>query len=721
VGSGGLDLPLARAAQSGERTARRCRRRTATARQVAARASAPARIGDLAGVGTETAERFAELGIRTPLDLLNDFPYRYEDLRFPTPSTQLGNSESEQNAVGHIVWVRERRARQLAIVEAELRDDEGTFIATWFGRKYLIGTLKKGMRLFVRGRVQRTLAGAKINVSTHRVLSEDEAYQGELVPVYSASKTLTSRKIHQVIERNLPRLLPLAGEEPLPAAVLREKDFPPLHEAYRSLHAPQTPDEARRARERFIFTEFLALALAAQIKRRARASEHTAEKLLAAPTLLAEFERELPFPLTGAQRRVIGEIWADMAQDAPMNRLLQGDVGSGKTLVAAAAILNAARSGVQSALMAPTEILAAQHAAKLAPLLLPFGITVEAVFGSQSAKARAGAVNKLASGEALVAVGTHALLTESVDFKRLGLAIIDEQHRFGVQQRARLRAKGAAPHTLHMTATPIPRTLAQSIYADLDVSTIDELPPGRTPIETFALRRSRLHLAYEFVEKNVAQGHQAYIVAPAIEESELDITSVVAEAQRLQNDVFPHLKLGLLHGRMSAKEKEDVMQRFARNELQVLVATTVIEVGVDVPNASVMVILDAQRYGLAQLHQLRGRVGRGAAKSYCLLIAPDEAGEVERLQVLTESTDGFKIAEADLQLRGAGEFAGTAQSGRTEFRFGDIVRDFALYKEASALAASLIGADPTLSRPQHAGLRALIDGEPSARAMLLSS
>ncbi len=633
----------------------------------------------------------------------------------------LGGTDGEQNAVGRIIWVRERRARHLAIVEAELQDESGSFVATWFGRTYLIGALKKGVRLFVRGRVQRTLAGAKMNVSTHRTLAEDESYHGELVPVYSASKTLTSRKIHQVISRNLAQLLRLAGEEPLPASILRERAFPPLEQAYRALHAPKTPEEAEKARERFIFTEFLALALAAQLKRLERVSEHTAEKLRAAPTLLADFERELPFPLTDAQRRVIAEIWGDMAQDAPMNRLLQGDVGSGKTLVAAAAILLAARSGVQSALMAPTEILASQHAAKLAPLLLPFRITVEAVLGSQGAKARASAVGKLASGEALVAVGTHALLTEGVDFKRLGLAIIDEQHRFGVQQRARLRAKGAAPHTLHMTATPIPRTLAQSIYADLDVSVIDELPPGRTPIETFALRRSRLHLAYEFVEKNVALGHQAYIVAPAIEESEHDLTSVVAEAERLQNDVFPHLKLGLLHGRMSARDKEDVMQRFSRNELHVLVATTVIEVGVDVPNASVMVVLDAQRYGLAQLHQLRGRVGRGAAKSYCLLIAPDEAGEAERLQILTESTDGFKIAEDDLQLRGAGEFAGTAQSGRAEFRFGDIVRDFDAYKEASMLAARVVQEDPQLAKPGNAGLRSLIEGEPSARAMLLSS
>ena len=694
------------------------------------------RISDLAGVGKETADRFAELGIHTPQDLLNDFPFRYEDLRFPTAAAELGlrqhfdrahgdkgNGEStpEENAVGRIVWVRERRARNLAIVEAELQDESGTFIAKWFGRSYLLGAFKKGMRLFVRGRVQRTLAGAAMNVSTHKVLADGESYHGEVVPIYSASKSLTSRKIRQVVARNLQKLLQIAGDEPLPPALLKEKRFPALHDAYRALHAPQSPEEALQARERFIFTEFMALALAAQVKRRARISDRNAQALQVAPTLLTEFERELPFPLTGAQRRVIAEIWQDMAQDAPMNRLLQGDVGSGKTLVAAAAILLAARNGVQSALMAPTEILAAQHAAKLAPLLLPFGIAVEAVFGSQTAKARASAVAKLASGEAAVAVGTHALITENVEFARLGLAIIDEQHRFGVQQRARLRAKGTAPHTLHMTATPIPRTLAQSVYADLDASVIDELPPGRTPIETFALRRTRLHLAYNFVRKNVAAGHQAYIVAPAVEDSELDITSVVSEAERLQNDVFPDLKLGLLHGRMPARDKDSVMQRFARNELQVLVSTTVIEVGVDVPNASVMVVLDAHRYGLAQLHQLRGRVGRGAAKSFCLLIAPDEAGEVERLNVLTESTDGFVIAEEDLRLRGPGEIAGTAQSGVAQFRVADLVRDIDVYRDAKAVAERLIATDPQLARSENAGLKALLDGEPSARAMLMSS
>ncbi len=683
------------------------------------------RIADLAGVGKETAERFAELGIRTQEDLLNDFPFRYDDLRFPTPAREIAmraaNGDlSEINAIGTIGRVRERRARNLAIVEADVHDETGSFLAKWFGRRYLMGTLKEGMRVFVRGRPVRGLTPS-LNVSTHKVLAEEESYQGELVPIYPAGKTLTSRKIHQVVQRNLSRLLLLAGDDPLPPGLLQEKKFPPLRDSYRALHAPRSPEEAEGARTRFVFTEFLALAIAAEMKRRARLADSSAQALDVAPSLLADFERELPFPLTGAQRRCISEIWGDMARVSPMNRLLQGDVGSGKTLVAAAAIVLAARNGMQSALMAPTELLAAQHAAKLAPLLVPFGITLEAVFGSQTGKSRANAVAKLASGEAGVAVGTHALITESVEFARLGLAVIDEQHRFGVQQRARLRAKGVAPHTLHMTATPIPRTLAQSVYADLDASVIDELPPGRTPIATFVLRRARLPLAYDFVRKNIARGGQAYIVAPAIDESESDLTSVVAEAERLQNDVFPDLKLGLLHGRMSARDKDDVMQRFVRNEVQVLIATTVVEVGVDVSNATVMVILDAQRYGLAQLHQLRGRVGRGAAESYCLLVAPDEAEEIERLDILTNSTDGFVIAEEDLRLRGPGEIAGTAQSGLAEFRVADLVRDIAVYREAKRTAETLLSEDPGLSQPSNAGLRRLIEGEPSARAMLLSS
>lgn len=680
-------------------------------------------IAELAGVGKETAAKFGELSIRTAEDLLGTFPFRYEDLRFPTPAARLGERGEgfEENAVARVVRVRERRARNLAIVEAEMADDTGTFVAKWFGRAYLLGSLKPGMRLFVRGRVSRMTGGMTLNVATHKVLAADETYRGTIVPVYSASKSLTSRKIAQVVTRNLDMLLTLAGGDPLPEALAFSEGFPPLLDAYRELHRPSSLETAEKARERFVYTEFIVLALVAQIKRAHREERMDARALSVPETLLEEFGASLPFAMTGAQRRVIAEIWADMSQKHPMNRLLQGDVGSGKTLVAAAAMVLAARNGVQSALMAPTEILAAQHAAKLAPLLLPFGMPVEAVFGSQGRRARATALEKIGSGEAAVAIGTHALLTENVEFARLGLTIIDEQHRFGVQQRAALRAKGAAPHTLHMTATPIPRTLAQSVYADLDASTLDELPPGRTPIETFAIRTSRLDQAYEFVRYNVERGHQAFIVAPAIDESESDLTSVIAEAKRLQGDVFPNMNLGLLHGRLPPRDKEEVMGSFVRGETQVLVSTTVIEVGVDVPNANVMVVLDANRYGLAQLHQLRGRVGRGAAKSFCLLIAPDEAGEVGRLATLTESTDGFAIAEEDLRLRGPGEFAGTLQSGAANLRVADLVRDIAVYRRAKGAAERIVTHDPHLDSEENRGLHTLVASEPSAHGLLISS
>jgi ATP-dependent DNA helicase RecG len=679
-------------------------------------------IQELTGVGEKSAKLFRELGIHTATDLLDDLPFRYEDLRFPTPSTQLGNADGEENAVGRIVWLKEKRVRDLEIVEARLEDESGVFLAKWIGRRrFIVGRFSEGMRLFVRGRVERTLAGVTMNVTAHGRLGEDEVYRGELVPIYHASKDLTTRKIAQVVKKNLPRLLDLATDDPLPPSLAKVHGYPPVREAYRQIHAPATPQEADKARERFIYTEFLALATSAERKRAEREREHGAQALRVPDELLEEFQAALPFALTASQVKVTREIWSDMARDVAMNRLLQGDVGSGKTLVAAAAMLLAARNGVQSALMAPTEILASQHAAKLAPLLLPFGITLEAVFGSQGQRSRKAAVDRLASGEASVAVGTHALLTEGVDFARLGLVVIDEQHRFGVEQRARLRAKGGTPHTLHMTATPIPRTLAQSVYADLDSSTIDELPPGRTPIETFAIRRSRMSKVEEFVRRNVALGHQAYIVAPAIEESDAEITSVLAEGERLKAEAFPELRLAVLHGKLPPREKENVMQRFSRGEIDVLVSTTVVEVGVDVANASLMVVLDAQRYGLAQLHQLRGRVGRGAAKSYCLLVAPDDAGEIERLAILTESTDGFKIAEEDLRLRGPGQFSGTVQSGGVEFRVGDLIRDIDIYRLAKADAKRILASDPDLKGAEHASLRALLDARPSARAMIVSS
>ena len=678
-------------------------------------------VSELAGVGAKSAPLFRALGIETARDLLDYLPFRYDDLRFPTPSTALGNNGGEENAVGTVAHVKERRVRGLEIVEVRLRDEAGEFTAKWIGRnRYAIGRFKEGMRLFVRGRAERGLAGPAINVTHYAQLGPNEEYRGEMVPIYRASKDLTTRKIASVVAKNLPKLLAYANDDPVPPALAKERQFESLRDAYAQVHAPRDPQQAQTARERFIFGEFLVVASAAVLRRKERESDREASALAVPATLMNEVEAAIPFPLTGAQRRVIGEIWNDMGRDIPMNRLLQGDVGSGKTMAAAAAIVLAARNGVQSALMAPTEILASQHAQKLAPLLIPFSITLEAVFGSQGTKSRNAAVDRIASGMASVAVGTHALLTEGVEFARLGLVIIDEQHRFGVEQRARLRAKGQSPHTLHMTATPIPRTLAQSVYADLDVSVIDELPPGRTPIETYAVRESRLDRVYELVAKNIEAGHQAYIVAPAIDE-ESELTSVVAEAERLKNDVFPRLRLGLLHGRLAPKDKDEVMGRFARAEIDILVSTTVVEVGVDVPNASVMVVLDAQRYGLAQLHQLRGRVGRGAAKSFCVLVYPDDSAVSERLEILTGSNDGFRIAEEDLRIRGAGEFAGTAQAGAADLWIADLVRDIDVYTQAKKAAEQIIASDPNLERSEHRGLNALLARERSTLGLVVSS
>ena len=679
-------------------------------------------IAELRGVGPKSAALFRELGVETAQALLDYLPFRYDDLRFPTPALRLGETGGEENAVGLVVAVKERRVRGLEIVELQLHDDAGAlFTAKWIGRnRYVVGRFREGMRLMVRGRVERIFSGPVVNVVHYEALGENEPYRGELVPVYRASKELATRKIAMVVKKNLSDLLALAPPDPLPPALAAQRGYGSIQEAYRSMHAPQTPQESERARERFVFAEFLALATGAQLRRAERESDHDAPAFEVPANLLERIEASLPFSLTGAQRRAIEEIWNDLRRDVPMNRLLQGDVGSGKTLVAAAAVLAAAANGLQSALMAPTELLAWQHASKLAPLLQPFALGVEAVFGSQGARSRRAALEKLASGEASLAVGTHALLTEGVDFERLGLVIIDEQHRFGVEQRARLRGKGSSPHTLHMTATPIPRTLAQSVYADLDVSIIDELPPGRTPVLTYALRTSRLGLVYDLVRKNVAEGRQAYIVAPAIEEGETALTSAIAEAERLRRDVFADLRLGLLHGRLASREKEEIMSTFVRGELDVLVSTTVIEVGVDVANATVMVVLDAHRYGLAQLHQLRGRVGRGAASSFCIFVYPDDT-DSERLEILMRSTDGFEIADEDLRLRGPGQLSGTIQSGAADLRLGDLVRDIDVYRAAKAAAELIVAGDPALGRPEHAGLRDVLTAQPSTRALLLSS
>jgi ATP-dependent DNA helicase RecG len=641
----------------------------------------------------------------------------YRDWRVPQAIASI--TDGEAIVVGRVVRVKERAGR-FPLVTAELEDETGTIAAKWFGRRHLFGRFSAGDRLFVSGRVTRTGFLAEINVTNHRELRDDEPYVGEIVPVYAASKELPSRTIRATIAKNLDRLL--SGRvDALPAAIVRDHDFPPMREAWYGVHAPRDMDDIERGRSRIIFEEFFGIALAAALKRARREAAGGAVAIDPPATWFADFAAQLPFAPTGAQTRVIEQIARDMHRTAPMNRLLQGDVGSGKTLVAAAAVVLAHLGGMQSALMAPTEILASQHAQKLAPLLLPFGIAVEAVFGSQGARERRNANQRIASGEAALAVGTHALLTDTVDFKRLGLVVIDEQHRFGVAQRAQLRAKSTAPHTLYMTATPIPRTLAQTKYADLDVSIIDELPPGRTPVATYVVRTSRKEMVYDFVRKNVEQGRQAYVVAPSVDGGETALSSALEEAEYIARDVFPDLRVGVLHGRMPPKEKDAVMAGFKRGEIDVLVATTVVEVGVDVPNASVMVILDAERFGLATLHQLRGRVGRGAAASTCILLAPDEKVAIERLDILAQTNDGFKIAEEDLRLRNAGELAGTSQAGDGQTTIGNFIDDFALYMRAKGAAEAIISEDPELSTSDHQSLRILIDEVAAARALLVTA
>jgi len=671
----------------------------------------------LAGVGPATAAKLAALGVHTPEGLLAHLPRAYRDWRVPQPIASL--AEGEAIVVGRVLRVKERPGR-FPLVTVELGDESGTIVAKWFGRRHLFGRFAAGDRLFVSGRVTRAGLLPELNVTAHRELRGDEPYRGEIVPVYGASKDLPSRTIRATIARNLDRLL-RARVDALPPELVRRFDFPPLREAWTGVHAPREPADAERGRRRIVFEEFFGIALAAALKRARREAAGGATPIEPPHHWYDRFTDELPFAPTGAQTRVIEQIARDMRRSAPMNRLLQGDVGSGKTLVAAAAIVLAHLGHLQSALMAPTEILAAQHAQKLAPLLLPFGITVEAVFGSQGVRDRRTANGRIASGEAVLAVGTHALLTESVDFARLGLVVIDEQHRFGVEQRARLRAKSGVPHTLYMTATPIPRTLAQTKYADLDLSIIDELPPGRTPIATYVVRQNRKDRVYAFVRKNVELGHQCYVVAPAIEAGETALSSALDEADYIAREVFPDLRVAVLHGRLPPKEKEAIMARFKRGEIDVLVATTVVEVGVDVPNASVMVILDAERYGLATLHQLRGRVGRGAAASYCILVAPNDADALERLDVLAGTNDGFEIAEADLRLRRSGELAGTAQAGTADGTIGNIVDDFSLYMQAKAAAEAIVAADPELAAPDHQRLGALIDDVAAARALLVSA
>jgi ATP-dependent DNA helicase RecG len=663
------------------------------------------------GVGPQRARLLERLGLLTVRDALDWFPHRYEDRRHLVPFRKLQLGEAQATGGAVVGVTPPPRGRPRVPLQVLFRDESGFFTAKWFNQPYLAQVFKRGQRVFLYGKVvpgqgRSTLA---MQNPEFEIVEEDEdasLHMGRIVPVYGLTEGLPQRPmrtlLHGVVER-------FAAEVPdaLPEDLRMRRDLPSTAEAYRAIHFPESLEGAETARRRFVFEDFFLLQVGLAIRR--RREEARAGHAIAPPGRLVErLLATLPFRLTAAQRRVWEEIRADLARPTPMNRLLQGDVGSGKTVVAVMALLTAIEAGFQAALMAPTEILAEQHLVTVRALVEPLGVPVALLTSGQKGRERAAALAAVASGAVELVVGTHALIQEGVAFQRLGLAVVDEQHRFGVLQRATIRAKGQHPDVLVVTATPIPRTLALTLYGDLDVSVLDELPPGRQRITTAWRSEGKRREIYEFIRKELAEGRQAYVVYPLVEETETrDLKAATAMAGELATDVFPEHRVGLIHGRLPFEAKDAAMRAFKAGDIRVLVATTVIEVGIDVPNASVMLIEHAERFGLAQLHQLRGRVGRGSARSYCVLLASgllsDEARQ--RLQAMVDTQDGFRIAEADLEIRGPGEFFGTRQAGLPEFRAANLLTDGRLLEEARQEALALVARDPGLRVPEHRPLR----------------
>ena len=666
----------------------------------------------LKGVGQKIAEKLNRLGAQTILDLLYLFPRRYDDYTLMKPISKLKYGE-QVTVIGTIWQTRSRRARtNQAIVECIINDGTGTVQATWFNQPWLVDQLPAGMQIVLSGKVDLFLGRLVFNSPEWEPLELEPLRTRRIVPIYPLTEGLTASKMREIMQRVVKEWAPRVPDL-LPVETRKRRRLYSLAYAIQQMHFPDSQEAMRQARKRLAFDELFLLQLGVQQQRRDWLA-HGALPLSGDGAVLDTFLEALPFALTGAQQRVITQIRGDMAQSRPMNRLLQGDVGSGKTAVAAAAMVVAAGAGAQSALMAPTEILAEQHYRGLSRLLEPLGIRVALLIGSTPTAERPAILAGLADGSIQIVIGTHALIQPTVNFQRLGLAIIDEQHRFGVDQRAALREKGPrtngeviSPHLLVMSATPIPRTLALSLYGDLDLLVLDEMPPGRQEIKTRWLRASERERAYNFIRRQTAEGRQAYIIYPLVEESDaIDARAAVDEFSRLSSDIFPDRRVGLVHGRQRSDEKDAAMRAFAGHETDVLVATSVIEVGVDVPNSTIIVIEDADRFGLAQLHQFRGRVGRGEHQSYCILIAEDVSADAEqRLAALEATNDGFVLAERDLELRGPGEFFGRRQSGLPELRIASLLHDGEVLGIAQEEAAALFAADPQLERVEHRLLR----------------
>ncbi len=658
----------------------------------------------LKGVGPKFAELLAKAGVETIEDLLYYVPRRYTDWSRIARVDDL-KAGDRVTVVARVVSADLSRRGRRQVFAAALEDESGAVFARWFNQPYLRNILSKGVRAVVSGEVRFDRHSRRIEFvnPSFEVLSDSEAtelvHAGRIVPEYSQVGALSGRRIRRFVKTALDRFLDDLVD-PLPAAVCAKRSLPGLREAMGDVHFPRSLEQAAAARARLAYEEFFLFQIIVGLRRLRAAEEERAVSFVWSAAAHERFLGSLPFSLTPAQERTIAEIRADMERGRPMNRLLQGDVGSGKTVVAAAVMHQAVANGYQAAIMAPTEILAEQHVRSLERLLVPLGDRVVLLRGGMKAAQRDESHEAIRTGAADVAVGTHALIQSDTEFAKLGLVVVDEQHRFGVEQRAALRDKGGAPDVLVMTATPIPRTLALTVYGDLDVSVLDELPPGRMPVRTAVRDEAGRVRLYHFLRNEMSEGKQVFIVYPLVEDSEkVELAAATEMYEKLRTRIFPEFSLGLVHGRMSPEEKDEVMERFQRGDVDLLVSTTVVEVGVDVPNATVMVVEHAERFGLAQLHQLRGRVGRGHHRSYCVLMvgagASDEARE--RIQVLADTSDGFEIAEKDLELRGPGEFLGVRQHGLPRFSVADLGHDSRLLVRAREDAFGFLEGDPQLA------------------------
>ncbi|MBC2685846.1 ATP-dependent DNA helicase RecG [Bacillus toyonensis] len=664
-------------------------------------------VTDVKGIGGETSELLHEMGIYTVSHLLEHFPYRYEDYAMKDLAEVKHDERVTVEGKVHSAPLLQYYGKKKSRLTVRVLVGRYLITAVCFNRPYYKQKLNLDETVTITGKWdqhRQTIAVSELHFGS-------VVRQQEVEPVYSVKGKLTVKQMRRFLAQALKEY----GDsivEVLPDGLLNRYKLLPRYEALRALHFPVGQEDLKQARRRFVYEEFFLFQLKMQTLRKMERENSKGTKKEIPSTELQEFIDALPFPLTGAQRRVVDEILKDMTSPYRMNRLLQGDVGSGKTVVAAIGLYAAKLAHYQGALMVPTEILAEQHYQSLAETFSHFGMTVELLTSSVKGARRREILARLEQGEVDILVGTHALIQDEVIFHRLGLVITDEQHRFGVAQRRVLREKGESPDVLFMTATPIPRTLAITAFGEMDVSIIDEMPAGRKVIETYWAKHDMLDRVLGFVEKEIKKGRQAYVICPLIEESEkLDVQNAIDLHSMLTHHYQGKCQVGLMHGRLSSQEKEEIMGQFSENKVQILVSTTVVEVGVNVPNATVMVIYDAERFGLSQLHQLRGRVGRGSEQSYCLLIAdPKSETGKERMRIMTETNDGFVLSEKDLELRGPGDFFGSKQSGLPEFKVADMVHDYRALETARQDAAILVDSEAFWHNDQYASLRTYLDG-----------